>query len=290
MLNRDLEKISEWAKKWKVIFHPGKSKDLIYCNNKFLFNSPPLIFNNTFIERVHEHKHLGVYFSSSLSWARQIHEVCLRSNRKLAVLRSVKYLDRSTLDILYKVTVRSVIEYGLIVYYHTLNKTEAARLHQIQYRAAKLCTGALHLTSQVKLENDLAWETIADRAKFLGLSVFNKIHKHETRPLVRTCMSKINTNKTRGYGNYVPFSQKGVKFSNSFFPYFTRLWNSQNQKVKDIHDITDFKLEIKKQFKPRKQRHYSRTPGLARHFDMRIALMGGPHFCSYALDFRDTKL
>ena len=107
ILNRDLEVINNWATKWKVSFNPGKSKDVIFSENKVLFNSPPLIFNDSFVERVNEHKHLGIYLSSTLSWARQIHETCLKASRKLAVLRSVKYLKRSTLDILYKVCVRS---------------------------------------------------------------------------------------------------------------------------------------------------------------------------------------
>ena len=168
ILNRDLKRIDDWSKKWKVSFNPGKSKDMIFSQRKVLSNSPPLIFNGIFVERIHEHKHLGIYLSSNLSWARQIHETCLKANRKLAVLRTVKYLKRSTLDILYKVCVRSTLEYGLVIYYHSLTLPQAARLSQIQYRAAKLCTGALHFTNQVKLENDLAWESIADRAKFLA--------------------------------------------------------------------------------------------------------------------------
>ena len=30
ILNRDLEKISQWSKVWKVTFNPGKSKDMIF--------------------------------------------------------------------------------------------------------------------------------------------------------------------------------------------------------------------------------------------------------------------
>ena len=188
ILNRDLDRLNTWANKWKVFFNPSKSKDLIFSEKRYLFNSPPLILNGVFVERVHEHKHLGLYLNTSLSWARQVHETCLRANRKLAVLRSVRFLKRSTLDLLYKVCVRSTIEYGLVIYWHTLKPTEAARISQIQYRAAKICTGALHLSSQSKLEVDLSWETIAHRAKFLGITIFHKIHLGLTRPRVRTCM------------------------------------------------------------------------------------------------------
>ena len=142
-LNRDLIKISKWANTWKVKFNAKKSKDIIF-SNKCLNNSPPLIFNDSFIDRVNVHKHLGVYLSSTLNWSVQLKEVCLKASRKLSVLRSIKLLSRQTLDLLYKITVRSVIDYGLPVYFKTLTQTEISRLEQIQYRAAKLVSGALH--------------------------------------------------------------------------------------------------------------------------------------------------
>ena len=156
-LNRDLAKISSWGKKWKVAFNAKKSKDMIF-SNKYLNNSPPLCFDDNFIDRVNRHKHLGVYLSSTLDWNVQLNEVCLKASRKLSVLRSVKILNRQTLDLLYKITVRSVIDYGLPVYFDSLSQTQKMRLEQIQYRAAKLVTGALHLTSREKLNTELGWE------------------------------------------------------------------------------------------------------------------------------------
>ena len=60
VLNRDLEKISAWAKNWKVIFNERKSKDLIFSNSKYHFYSPLLLLNDNFITRVHQHRHLGL--------------------------------------------------------------------------------------------------------------------------------------------------------------------------------------------------------------------------------------
>ena len=45
-INRDLNKISEWAKRWKVTFNAKKSKEMIF-SKKRLNNSPSLIFNDT---------------------------------------------------------------------------------------------------------------------------------------------------------------------------------------------------------------------------------------------------
>ena len=123
-------------------------------------NSPPLIFGDILIDRVNLHKHLGVYLSSSLDWSKQVDEVCLKANRKLSVLRTVKSLSRQTLDILYKLTVRSVIDYALPVYCSNLRQTEISRLENLQYRAAKLVTGTFQFTSRDKLNLELGWKSI----------------------------------------------------------------------------------------------------------------------------------
>ena len=206
-LNGDLQKISEWAKKWKVLFNTSKSKDMIF-SKKQLNNSPPLLLNNESIERVNIHKHLGVYLSSNLDWSQQIDEIGLRANRKLAVLRSIKYLNRKTLDLLYKTIVRSIIDYSLPILANNLKQTELARLERLQYKAAKLVTGALHFSSQEKINLDLGWETIKKRIDFLGLCLFHKIHLHQTRPLVRKCLTKLDwmgTRITRSKGGYMPY-------------------------------------------------------------------------------------
>ena len=72
-------------------------------------------------------KHLGVYLTSNLDWAEQVKYVSLKANQKHGVLRHVKFLNRSTLDMLYKITVRSTIDYGLQIYYHSLTLTEKHR-------------------------------------------------------------------------------------------------------------------------------------------------------------------
>ena len=104
------------------------------------------------------------------------------------------------------------------------------RLEQIQYRAAKLVIGALHLTSREKLNAELGWETIQKGSDILGLNIFHKIHSHETRPLIRTCMPK------------------------SFFPYQTKHWNSLSSNIQSL-GIEDFKT-FTKTLKPRRYKHF----------------------------------
>ena len=152
--------------------------------------------------------------SSNLDWSHQIHYVCLRTNRKLAVLRSIRFIQRRTLDLLYKITVRTIIDYCLPVYWHTLKVSEKNRLEQIQYRSAKLVTGALKFTSKERLNIELGYESIEKRADILGLSLFHKTLLGHHRPLINKCMPTLaapvhyNTRKRRKFCSFPVGKQK----------------------------------------------------------------------------------
>ena len=62
--------------------------------------------------------------------------------------RKVKMISQHTLDMLYKITVRSIKDYALPVYYHSLKVTDKAKLDRIQYAAAKVVTGVRHQIRQ----------------------------------------------------------------------------------------------------------------------------------------------
>ena len=98
-----------------------------------LNNSPQTILNNVYIDGVNTHRHLSVYLTSNLDWAFQLNDVCLKANRKLSFLRNVKMLKRKILDLLYKITVRSDIDYVLPIYGNTL-KQAGAELGQAQFQ------------------------------------------------------------------------------------------------------------------------------------------------------------
>ena len=117
---------------------------------------------------------------------------------------------------LYKVTVKSVLDFALPVYYHTLKVCEKQRLEQLQYKCAKLTCGALHFTSQIKLNNELGLETIATRADFLSLNTFHKILVGRSRPLVRSCMPTPT-----------PYSEHNTRHRKLFVPYKSNLLNFQ---------------------------------------------------------------
>ena len=59
-------------------------------------------------------------------------------------------------------------------------------------------------------------------------------------------------------GTFELFQPLGFDFSNSFFPYFTKLWNNLSNDLKCEKDILSFKTSLKTKIKHKKQKHYSR--------------------------------
>ena len=124
----------------------------------------------------------------------------------------------------------------------------------------KLVTGALHFTNREKLNEELGWENFQTRFKFLGLCLFQKIHLHLTRPLIRKCMSDLDYAKKYltcfkvGYSTYPNF---GVKFKNSFFPFMTKCWNELDVSTQ-VMPLSEFKEQLKKDLKPTKFKHFSK--------------------------------
>ena len=225
-------------------------------------------------DRTNSNKHLGFLLTSKLDFSNHLDYVCLRTSRKLSVLRSVNILQRQTLDLLYKLTVRSVIDYALPVYYKCLTQSQIGRLEDIQYRAGKIVTGALHFTSKEKLNLELGWESIFDRGNILSLNIFHKIHRHETRPLIRSCMPKPDIDKkylTRSKGGYIPFKYENKNFNTSFFPHTSKLWNNLPNFLQ-LQDAKELKISVKKFMKPKRHKHFYCGSKLGNKFLTQIRL------------------
>ena len=64
-------------------------------------------------------------------------------------------------------------------------------------------------------------------------------------------------NCLRSKGGYIPFSSHGDKFSKSFFPHISKMWNALGPEVWNTN-LIDFKLHTKLTMKPKKYKHFSR--------------------------------
>ena len=106
-LNEDLDRISDWSKKWLVTMNPTKCRSLAFSLKRDKPVHPPLYLSGSRIKEVDKHIHLGLMFQSNMSWRCHIQNIFEKASKKLHMLRLLKYeLNRSTLSCLYKSLVR----------------------------------------------------------------------------------------------------------------------------------------------------------------------------------------
>ena len=71
-LNRDLDKIMQWATTWLVSFNPSKTGTLLISRKVNGPRHPPLFMQDFQIKEVDCHKHLGLTFSNDDIWHQHI--------------------------------------------------------------------------------------------------------------------------------------------------------------------------------------------------------------------------
>ena len=151
-----------------------------------------------------------------------------------------------------------MIDYVLVLFYGSLNQSDIAKLDRIQYRSAKLVTGALHFTSRIKLDNDWTGKVFPTDMNCLDFHFFHRIAHNNVQPLLISFLPKVKDKKynTRSNDKYENFPRPNEKYLRSFLPHFSRSWNNLAQKLCDDQDHLSFIENHKIKQKPPKYRHY----------------------------------
>ena len=245
-LNNDLNSIKDWADQWLVSFNPHKTKTMTISNRKY--QHPPVFFDNIELTSVDQHKHLGVTFASNLSWSPHVTGLIQSASKLCQVLRCFKHqIDRKSLETIYFTFIRPKLEYACQVW-DDCNQGDKEALERVQINAARIVTGAKKGTSHFRLEQELNWQSLSERRNLVKLHHMQKI-VHRTAP---SYLSDLLPDKVtprfdwrNGVQNcYRQFKIRLTKFKNSFFPDLIYKWNSMDDEVKLIEDITEFKDKV----------------------------------------------
>ena len=130
---------------------------------------------NKRISEVENHKHFGLYFSNDGSWHTQITYIKEKAWKRINIMRKLKFqLDRKSLEIIYTVFIRPVLEYGNGIW-DNCTQYEKDDLEKIQIEAARIATGTTKLVSIENLCSEIGWETLETRRKKQKLVLFYKM-------------------------------------------------------------------------------------------------------------------
>ena len=150
-LNKDLQKISEWAYKWNMSFNPDLNKqaqEVVFSRKLNKASQPQITFNNAPVFCANWAKHLGMYLDESLNFNYHIREKMSKAMKGIGIIKKLsKVLPWHSLVTIYKSFVRPHLDYGDIIYEQPNNESLNQKIERIQYNAALEITGAIRGTS-----------------------------------------------------------------------------------------------------------------------------------------------
>ena len=247
VLNDDLSKLSAWAKKWLITFNPQKT-EVMLISNTFIDQNFELVMDDTVLEIVDIHKHLGVMLSSNNRWTNHIDSIIKSASKQISYLRKLKYqFPKSTLNKLYCTYIRPLLEYASEVW-DGCTLADSVRLERVQLNAARIVTGLPLFSSQNSLYYETGWEALADRRKNRKLTLMYRIvnadapaYLTDLMPNRISDMSNYNLRNNQDFN--IPFTRL-CSFETSFFPSTLKLWNDLDPQIRCSPSLLQFKRAI----------------------------------------------
>ena len=244
-LNIDLNVISQWAASWLVLFNPTKTESLIFTRKLNKPVHPPLYMNDHQLIEVETHKHLGVYFSTDCTWHKHIDCIKEKAWGRINVMRKLKFkLDRKSLEIIYMVFIRPLLEYANVIW-DNCTLYEKQELDKIQDEAVRIATRTTKLISFDCLYNELKWESLGKRRRNHKLTLFFKMYTNlfpsYLSDLVPQTVSSVSRYNLRNSHALQTVDARSNNYYCSFLPSAVREWNNLPSDVTQSESVAAFK-------------------------------------------------
>ena len=148
----DIGKMYSWSTNSLLHFHPGKcysinirSKSKQYCHYNYKMNDKDL-------KNKSEIKDLGIIVDENLRFSNHMIDKVNKANQIMGIIRrTMVYLNRQNLNLLYTSLVQSRLEYGNVVWNPFL-KSDITLIEKVQRRATRYVPDIYKLEYQERLE------------------------------------------------------------------------------------------------------------------------------------------
>ena len=250
-LNMDLLQIEKWSKIWLVNFNALKTVAMTFSCKRIPSCADGLRFFNQAIKTVTSHKHLGIFLNHRLDWQTHFEFITSKCLKRLNLLRRIKKrIPREALRTLYITMIRSIMEYGLVIF-HCNNNVLISHLESIQYKACLIICGALRLTSYQNMLHELGLSKLSERADFLKVTLFYKAVNNLSSQffcsyVIKKCTRVNSVPGLRNAQNLLPPLCRTERYANAFIPYTCKQWKSLDPSLTASPSLVSFKAKYKK--------------------------------------------
>jgi hypothetical protein len=212
--------------------------------------SLPLNFNDTRIERVKSHCHLGLWLTENMSWEKHIGETSKKVSPSLNLFKRMSHqIDRKTKLFIYRCYIRPKLEYATCVFGCNLTKGQIDSLEDIQRQALLSAVNAYRHTSHNKLLQESGFEPLMIRRKYFGLChLYRIIHRQTPDYLTNLLPQYVHERAQYALRNAYDFSiprvaQNYIRLS--FFWSSLHHWNALDLDIRQAPSLNNFKKRLK---------------------------------------------
>ena len=220
---------------------------------------------------------------TKLNFEKHLDEKIAKSNSGLGLMKLIKkWVPNKTLEQVYKLYVRPHIDHADIIYHVAeLNRTSifpkivdnalSKRVEIVQYKAARIVTGAWKGTDRKKLYDDLGWETLSDRRTCRKLMLLYEIQKEKFPQYLSAIVDEQQIGQdSRFYNmtllkNYIcPLN----RYKLSFFPSTVSDWNKLDVLTKKAESLQSFKNKMFQKVRSKKKSYFGISDEDARYITL----------------------
>lgn len=246
-LQKDLDKLTNWARDWQMSFNPSKCKVLRVTKKRKKINTSYTMLGHH-LEQIDHGKYLGIELDKELTWGPHIEQTTLKATRTINFLRrNIGKCSETTKAKAYTSMVRPHLEYASSAWDPHLQK-HINKLEQVQSKAARFVKGQYHQEASVtKIKSDLEWQTLQER-RFVGrMTLFYKcVHNLVAMPIPPGFHQLQQSRTHHQFAYSFPTTNTDV-YKYSFFPRTIRCWNLIPVRILQLQTVANFKYQLNQQ-------------------------------------------
>ena len=200
-LQTNLGKISSWCELWGFSLSKEKTIAVIF-SRKTPYGLTDLYIHDNPIPWKKEIKFLGLIFDARLTWESHINYIYEKCKKRINLMRCLSGTswgaNKTTLMLIYKALIRSVMDYGCIAY-NTASEAIKKKLNKIQSECLRISCGAMKSTAIAAMQVECGEQPLELRREQQQLRYgvkISSIKDHQTATILKADKRKIKRNKT----------------------------------------------------------------------------------------------
>ena len=248
-LQKDLERLVDWAEKWQMSFNVGKCKVMHLGRHNLEWN---YVMSQQRLKVVREERDLGVVLRDDLKVSGNCQQAYAKASRMLGLMaRTVRFRSLEVMTRLYKSLVRPHLEYCASAWSPHYVK-DGELLERVQRRFSRMVPGLRGLEYEKRLER-LGLMTLGERRNRADLIELFRISKGLSAISLESFFELDTSGRTRGHSLKLRRRRFQTDTRKLFFSQrVVNRWNTLDEEVVTAGSVEVFKERLRKFCEKRK--------------------------------------